>query len=140
MAAPYSQDLRDRVLAACDRGMKTRQIATTFNVCSSWVRRVKQRRREHGETTPRKLGNPGIVKVDRNRLLELVHADPDATLLELRERMGVSCALSTICGALKKLGLSFKKRSSAPRSRIGRMWSSSAGIGAPGVKTPTPEG
>jgi len=50
MAAPYSQDLRDRVLAAHDRGMKTKQIADTFRVSCSWVRRVKQRRRETGET------------------------------------------------------------------------------------------
>ena len=32
MAAPYSQDLRDRVLAAYDRGMKTKQIAIVFCV------------------------------------------------------------------------------------------------------------
>ena len=31
MATPYSQDLRDRVLRAYDRGMKTKQIAVTFN-------------------------------------------------------------------------------------------------------------
>ena len=50
MAAPYSQDLRDRVLRAYDRGMKTKQIAETFGVSSSLARRVKQRRRETGET------------------------------------------------------------------------------------------
>ena len=36
MGAPYSQDLRDRVLAACDRGMKTKQVATVLGVCCSW--------------------------------------------------------------------------------------------------------
>jgi transposase len=133
MAAPYSQDLRDRVLAAYDRGMKTRQIATIFNVCPAWVRRVKQRRREYGETTPRKLGNPGIVKVDRARLIELVKERPDATLIELRERMGVVCALSTICVALRKLGLSFKKRPSGRRSRIVR---TSSSVGSAGVHGP----
>ncbi len=49
MPIPYSQDLRDRVLAACDRAMNTKQIAELFSVSTSWVRRVKQRRREHGE-------------------------------------------------------------------------------------------
>ncbi len=29
MATPYSQDLRDRVLRAYDRGMKTKRIAET---------------------------------------------------------------------------------------------------------------
>ena len=60
MGAPYSQDLRDRVLRAYDRGMKTKQIAETFAVSRSWARRVKQRRRDHGETTPRKMGGPGV--------------------------------------------------------------------------------
>ena len=120
MAAPYSQDLRDRVLAAYDRGMRTKQIADLFQVSRSWARRVKQRRRETGETSPRKMGSPGIVKVDRARLAELVNAHPDATLNELRDRLGVACATSTIWGALKEFGLSFKKRRSKMPSRIAR--------------------
>ena len=120
MAAPYSQDLRDRVLAAYDRGMKTEQIADVFQVSGSWARRVKQRRRETGETSARKMGSPGIIKVDRTRLADLVEAYPDATLNELRDRLGVACATSTIWGALKELGLSFKKRRSTPPSRTVR--------------------
>jgi transposase len=130
--AAYSQDLRDRILAAYDRGMKTKQIAVMFNVSRSWSRRVKQRRREHGETSPRKVGSPGVFKVDRTRLTELVREDPDATLMELRDRLGVRCAISTICVALRKLGWSFKKRSSTRRNRIDPTSSRSAAIGATG--------
>jgi transposase len=121
MAAPYSQDLRDRVLAAYDRGMGTKQIAETFAVCRSWARRVKQRRRETGETAPRKPGGPGVVEIDRAKLAALVQAQPDATLAELRDRLGVACTISAVCMALKALGLSFKKRPFTPRSRTGRM-------------------
>lgn len=56
MAKPYPQELRDRVLAAYDRGMKTRQIATVFQVSPAWTRRLKQRRRETGQTPPRPRG------------------------------------------------------------------------------------
>jgi transposase len=140
MAAPYSQDLRDRVLAAYDRGMKTKQIATVFNVSPAWARRVKQRRRESGETTPRKVGNPGICKVDRTHLAKLVREYPDATLAELREKLGIACGLSTICTALKKLGLSFKKRSFTRRSRIVRTWSRNAPRGAGGHVASMPGG
>jgi orotate phosphoribosyltransferase-like protein len=45
MATPYSQDLRDRVLSAYDRGLPTQQIAETFQVSKAWARRLKQRRR-----------------------------------------------------------------------------------------------
>jgi transposase len=109
MARPYSQDLRERVLRAYDRGMKTKQIAVTFHVSSAWARRVKQRRRETGETTHRPMGGPGVTIVDRERLAALVGTHPDATLAELRGLLGVQCALSTLCKALKQIGLSFKK-------------------------------
>lgn len=121
MGAPYSQDLRDRVLAACDRGMTTKQVAETFAVSRSWVRRVKQRRREHGETTPRKMGGPGPIKIDKAVLAELVAEQPDATLKELRDRLGVGCSESAVCTALKKMGVSFKKRRSTRLSRTGPM-------------------
>ena len=119
MGAAYSQDLRDRVLAACDRGMKTRQIAGVFEVSSSWVRRVKQRRRDSGETTPRPMGGATVVKIDGERLAELVRQKPDATLKELREMLGVDCVESAVCLALKRLGLSFKKSRSTRPSRTG---------------------
>ena len=34
------------VLAECDTGKGTREVALQFNVSESWVRRVKQERRE----------------------------------------------------------------------------------------------
>ncbi len=38
---PYSKEFRGEVLAACDRGRTTREVATYFDVSESWVRRVK---------------------------------------------------------------------------------------------------
>jgi transposase len=121
MARPYSQDLRDRVLRAYDDGMKTKQIARTFHVSPSWARRVKQRHRETGETTHRRMGSPGVKIVDRAQLASLVRQCPDATLTELRTRLGVSCALSTLCEALKQMGLSFKKKRFTRRNKTVRM-------------------
>ncbi len=117
MATPYSQDLRDRVLAAYDRGMETEHIATTFCVSPAWARRVRQRRRDHGETSPRKVGSPGVRKIDRDQLVELVTADPDATLVELRDRLGVPCTSAAISKVLRKLGFTFKKRQSMQRNK-----------------------
>jgi len=121
MGAAYAQDLRDRVLAAYDRGMATKQIANLFQVSSSWARRVKQRRREFGETRPRRMGGATIFKIDLAQLAELVRQQPDATGPELRERLGVRCTESAIYLALRRLGLTFKKRHSALRNKPGRM-------------------
>lgn len=138
MAAPYSQDLRDRVLAAYDRGMQTKQIAEVFDVSPAWARMIKQRRRETGETAPRPMGGATVIKIDRARLAELVREQPDATLKELRERLGVQCAESAICMALKKLGLSFKKRRSTRPSRTVPTWPSGASAGSPISPSSTP--
>jgi transposase len=118
MPSPYSQDLRDRILAAYDRGMRTKQISETFNVSSAWARAVNQRRRETGETTALPMGGARIIKIDASRLTALVAEYPDATLAELRDRLGVQCTEPAICIALKRLGLSYKKKRSMPRSRI----------------------
>lgn len=121
MGVAYSQDLRDRVLSAYRRGMKTVQIAEVFEVSPAWARRVKQRLRERGETSPRKTGSPGVRKIDRERLAGLVRERPDATLKELRGLLGNVCGESAISAALRGLGLSFKKRRSTRPSRSGPM-------------------
>ena len=138
MAKPYSQDLRDRVLRAYDRGGETKQIAETFQVSPAWARRVKQRRRETGETTHRPMGGPGVTIVDREQLAALVRKHRDATLAELRTLLGVSCGLSTICVALKKMGITFKKKRSMPRNRIDRMSRKYGHSGVRGCRTQTP--
>lgn len=138
MAAPYSQDLRDRVLAAYDRGMTTKRIAQMFSVSPAWARGIKQRRRETGQTTPLPMGGATIIKIDRARLAELVREQPDAKLRELRERLGVQCAESAICMALKGLGLSFKKRRSTRPSRTDRMSRSGVRTGSSSSRTWTP--
>lgn len=130
MGAAYSQDLRDRVLAASDRGMKTKQIATVFSVSPAWARRIKQRRRETGEIAPRKMGGPGPRKFDRGRLAELVRAQPDATLRELRDRIGIECSESAIWTALKKMGLIFKKIQFMQQNKIDPMSQNAARTGA----------
>jgi transposase len=120
MGAAYPQELRDRVLAACDRGMKTKQVADLFEVSSSWVRRVKQRRREHGETSPRPCGGAMVIKIDLDQLAKLVRKHPDATIKELHARLGADCVESAVGVALKRLGFTLKKRQSMRRNKTAR--------------------
>lgn len=120
MARPYPQELRDRVLGAYDRGMKTKQIAEVFAVCPAWARRIKQRRRETGETTSRPMGGATVVKIEMERLRELVVQQPDATIKELHQRLGIACSESAVVMALKRLDLTFKKRRCMLRNRIDR--------------------
>jgi len=59
MGSAYSQDLRDRVLGCYDRGMSTKQIADVLIVSPAWARRVRQQRRETGQTSARPPG--GVI-------------------------------------------------------------------------------
>ena len=117
----YSLDLRKRVLADCDAGLPTKQAAEKYDVSRAWVRRLKQRRRETGEIGPRPCGGARRILIDRAQLSRLVAQQPDATLAELRERLGVRCTLAAICMALRELKLTFKKSPCGPPSKTDRM-------------------
>lgn len=140
MGAAYSQDLRDRVIAARDRGLRTKQVADLFAVSASWVRRLMQRRRETGQTAPRPRGGVTVVKIDLARLRQLVQDQPDATIRELHRRLGVDCSVSAVDMALRRLGLTFKKRRSRQPSRIARTWPSVARRGGVSSRSMAPVG
>jgi transposase len=119
----YSLDLRKRVLARCDAGHGATQVAEEFDVSPAWVRRLKQRRREHNTIAPvvRKLPDQHKLREDdRRELLQFVGQNPDATLVELRKMLGGKASVVTVWRALRDLRLSLKKRASVPRSRIAR--------------------
>ena len=115
---PYSMDLRERVMAAYDSGRQTKEIAKAFNVSPAWARRLKQHKRERGDIIPRTGGGNQKPKVDLIQLGEWVKQKPDATLVELRDSLKVDCALWTICKALRRLKLSYKKSRSMLANRI----------------------
>jgi transposase len=117
----YSLDLRQRVLAAVDAGQLRRpQIAALFAVSTSWIRRLVQRRRETGSIAPKPQRHgplPALTDRQRQRLADLVRRHPDATLAELRRRLGVGVGITTLWRAVAQLGLTLKKSRSGPASR-----------------------
>lgn len=124
---PYSKEFRGEVLAACDRGGGTREVATRFDVSESWVRRVKQERRELNKVAPlltRKRIPLWAPLADR--IQQVVAQKPDITLRELKAELQTDLSLATLCVALQRLRLTFKKKSSSRRS--GRVLTSRSGV------------
>ena len=114
-------DLRRRVLAACDAGQRTGAVAERFGASPARVRRLKQHRRERGgDIAPRPGGGSRGRKIDRDRLAGLAAGQPDATLAELRDRLGAAATVWSVCRALRQLGLSYKKSRSGPPSGAAR--------------------
>jgi transposase len=110
----YSHDLRQRVLDSVERGEGSlRQIARRFVVSLSFVVRLLQTHRRTGSIAPKPHGGghpPALGPEDCQRLRESVRQQPDATLEELRQRLGVACSTMAISRALDKLGLPRKKK------------------------------
>jgi transposase len=116
----YSIDLRERVLAACDAGHGTKEVAELFDVSPAWVRRLKQRRRERGSILPlpRTYGpKPLLDEACQQLLAQQVRQLPDATLEELRAGLPVKVCIGTLWNTLHKLRLPFKKSPCTRRSR-----------------------
>jgi transposase len=110
----YSEDLREKILEAVDRGMPKSQAARTFGVSRSSVKRYAAARREGRPLSPRK--HPGSEpKLDERarKILEAdVEARPATTLKDrcrfLEEVVGVSVSESTLSRLLRKMGFSPK--------------------------------
>ena len=137
MGKPYSQDLRDRVMAAMDGGARAYAIAPLFQVSVSYIYKALIRRRTTGETTARPSGGgpkPKLAGHDE-ALRQRIAAVPDATLAELQgwlaAERGVQVSLACLWKRLRQLELPLKKSHSARPSRTGRMSRRPAGAGAP---------
>jgi transposase len=121
---PYSMDLRERVIAAVDAHEGSlRQLARRYRIGTSTLTRWLRRRRRWGTIAPKPHGGGHPSALDaaaRCRLRAAVRKQPDATLEELAQRIGVPCSRMAIFRALKKLRISRKKKSLHARQRDSR--------------------
>jgi transposase len=117
--APYSMDLRTRVLRDWDAGMKADDVAAKYSVSRAWVHRLQQRRRETGSIAPRKQTRwrTPILTAQLPQLEALIQEQPDRTLPELQAALGTSASLTTLWRAIARLGITVKKN--RPRVRAG---------------------
>ena len=123
----YPIELRQRVVDAADRHVGTKkEIAKTFSVSVSWIRKLLQRRRETGsiEPLPRTQGRkPAFRGHQLQELNDFVKKYPDATLEEIREFFAgrVDCSMVAVHNALKRLELRYKKNRYVPVSKTEKM-------------------
>ena len=132
----YSKEFRRDVLAACDAGEGTRLVALRFKVSESWVRRIKQERREQGKLAPlstrrrRKIWEPHA-----EWLLAKLDQRPDIYLRELqaaaKEELGWEVSDVTLSRACRALRRTRKKRRVLPASSSGKTLPKLAGSGRP---------
>jgi transposase len=129
----YSQDLRERVLRALDRGDSPTEIARRFEVGRVWVYRVRERMQQSGERGSFQIGGhrrsrlAGMEPV----LRKWIQAEPDLSLAQLQERLksqGVPIKIGALWHQLNQWNLTFKKNSSRQRARARGRTGSASGM------------
>src|SRR5579859_6184739 len=110
----YSQDLRDRVLWALDRGERPTAIARRLEVSHVWVYQVRGREQKTGTRTSFQIGGHRRSRVAEMEpvLRAWIEQEPGLSLAELCERLveqGVSIKIGALWHQLNKWNLTFKK-------------------------------
>jgi transposase len=128
MAEAYSQDLRDRVIdAVIVEGMSRRAAAGRFGVSESIAIKWVERFERTGSRKANQMGGYRRSKLEPHQaFLEALRTErPDVTLQALCDRLlaerGVKADTGTMSRFMRRIGVTFKKRRSWPKSRIVRM-------------------
>ena len=114
MPRPYSNDLRERVVAAVESGQTCREVATRFGIAVSSVVKWSQRHRTTGSVAPSKMGGYRRPVLDPHRdfIVERIRQTSHLTLHGLKNELaarGVKVSHDTVWRFLRREGLSFKK-------------------------------
>lgn len=133
---PYSEDLRARVIGACEvEHLAHRVVAKRLAVSASCVEQVLRRWRRTGSLAPHPHtgGPPSRLAAVEGRLRQWLAAQPDLTLAEVRARLAEPLHVPTSRTAwsrgLGRLGLARKRRRSTPSSATARQSRASGGRG-----------
>ena len=118
----YSQDLRDRVLWALDRGERPTAIARRLEVSRVWVYQVRGREQKTGQRTSFQIGGHRRSRVAEMEpvLRAWIEQEPGLSLAELCERLvgkGISIKIGALWHQLNKWNLTFKKNAARQRAR-----------------------
>jgi transposase len=118
----YSQDLRERVLWALDRGERPSLIARRLEVSRVWVYQVRNRAQKLGKRTSFQIGGHRRSRVAEMEsvLRAWIEAEPDLALSELSARLAeqdVFIKPGALWHQLNKWNLTFKKNLARQRAR-----------------------
>jgi transposase len=122
MGKPYSNDLRERVVAAIEAGHSRVKVAELYNMALSTVGGFIKRKRETGSISPDKFGGYKTFTLEphTDRVKELVAEQPDSTLAELQVRLAKEKVTVSQSGISRFLPPSGRHR---PCSTLSRGWS-----------------
>ena len=110
MPAPYSIDLREKVLKFLEKNTDKHEASRVFNVGIATVHRWSALYKKKGHVKPKKRPY-AFRRIDHEELIKFVNENPDAFLFEIADRFLVTP--QAVFYACKKLKITRKKK---PRS------------------------
>lgn len=120
---PLSQDLRQRIIAARERGEGTGEVCQHLGVSRKSVERFWKQHCLTGECRPKKIGGyrrSRLEKHDRT-LRRWIAVQADLTLKEIQQRclaqLKVTIGITALWHRLERLGLRYKKNDARRRAR-----------------------
>lgn len=133
MKKTLSEDLRERIVVAYEAKEGTREeVAKRFKVSLGMVKKLLAQKQRTGDVRARHRFSGRKAKLlpgHGKQLQALVAKEPDLTLVEIKERLSLTCTVPAIHQVLVKLGLTYKKRRSMPPNRTGPISSRRAASG-----------
>lgn len=107
-------EARKLLVDAWNKTHDAKEVAECFSVDTSTVYRLEKRMRETGsvETRVSQRGRkPALSQADIQDIDQMIQAQPDITIHELREKLQLSVSDETVRKAVLKLGYVYKKKS-----------------------------
>ena len=119
----YSIDLRERIVAARERGHSAAEVARLFQLSKRSVERYCKLQATTGSVQPKQRGGYRRSRLEKHdeTLRRWIAAQPDLTLAELQQRLArqrkVSLGQTALWHRLNHLGLSYKKNAARRGAR-----------------------
>lgn len=124
MKKPISLDLRERIVMAYESKEGTREeMAKRFKVSLGMVKKLLAQKTRTGDLKNRYsyCGRKAKLEPEYGAALrKLVQKQPDVTLVEIKEQLGLDYTIGAIHWVLGKMGLTYKKRRSMRPNKTGR--------------------
>jgi len=119
MVRPVSDDKRADIIAAKQRNEPVAQIKKWFNISERTIGRIWSKYQKTGKYQPTPyLGRKSKLSKETDQQIKNTIAEtPDITLNELIDKLSLDLTEGGLSFHLKKLGFSFKKRSSMQVSK-----------------------
>lgn len=122
-----SQDLRERIIEARQKGETTSEVCCRFAVSPKSVERYWKQHISTGHCRSKKIGGYRRSRLEKHdgKIQEWIGKQCDLTLKEIQQRcrkqLKIQIGINALWHRLDKLGLSYKKNRRMPSSGIEKM-------------------